>query len=750
MMESGVRRWSVLVACVAFTGPGAAALAVPLTAQEAQLSNETIWGSNAFASRLVSITWAPDGEHFTHVRSESGGTDLIRVNARTGAEEVLVRGFDLVLPGNREPIAIEGYSFSADRTKLLIFANSARVWRQNTKGEYFVWDFTRRRLTPASTRPGYQMFAKLSRDGTQIAFVRENNLIVTNLETGEERALTDDGTEDIINGTSDWVYEEELGLRDAFRWSPDGSKIAFWRFDQSPIETFYMIDETTLYPTLLPLRYPKAGAVNSSVQIGIVDVAEGDVRWVDIGENPDIYIADMDFVDDSEIWLTRLNRHQNQLELLLADATTAESRVILSDTDEAWVDAREPEWVRGASQFVLQSERDGFNHLYLFDRQGQPVRQLTSGDWEVTAFHGIDDDRGVAYVATTRDGSLGRTVYGVGIDDGKIERITKADGTHRVQFSPTFSMFVDTYSRVGAPAVVTLHDADGGVIRTLADNAELTATMAGLDLVEPEFITVPAADGSELNASIIKPRDFDPTQRYPVLMYVYGGPGSQTVSDAWGGTRYLWHQLLAQQGYLVVSVDNRGTGARGRDFKKQTYMNLGQHESDDQIAAARYLGTLPYVDGERIGIWGWSYGGYMSSLTLFRGADVFKAAIAVAPVTDWRLYDTIYTERFMRTPQENARGYTTGSPNTHAAKLKGNFLVIHGTGDDNVHAQNTTLLAQALQEAGKQFDMRLYPNKTHSIAGGITRVNLYTYMTAWLEENLKGDRDSGNGGTLLP
>jgi dipeptidyl-peptidase-4 len=319
-----------------------------------------------------------------------------------------------------------------------------------------------------------------------------------------------------------------------------------------------------------------------------------------------------------------------------------------------------------------------------------------------------------------------------------------------VQFSPTFSLFVDTYSKAGVPSVQHLRDADGVLVRTIADNAELMAKIDGLDLRSPEFITVPAADQSTLYASISKPRDFDPARTYPVLMYVYGGPGSQTVNDAWGGGRYLWHQLLAQSGYLVVSVDNRGTGARGRDFKKQTYLNLGRLESDDQIAAARYLAGLPYVDGDRIGIWGWSYGGYMSSLSLFRGPDVFRAAIAVAPVTDWRLYDTIYTERFMRTPQENASGYTSGSPNTHAGKLQGNFLVIHGTGDDNVHSQNTMQLVHALTEAGKQFDLRLYPNKTHSIAGGVTRVNLYDYMTLWLDENLKGNRDSGNGATLVP
>jgi dipeptidyl-peptidase-4 len=713
------------------------AMAAPLAAQTVDLSNETIWGSNAFASDLVAITWAPDGEHFTHVRQTAGGTDLVRVNARTGRDEVLVRGFDLVPPGSRAPIAIEGYTFSDDRTKLLIFANSVRVWRQNTKGEYFVWDLNRRRLTPASVQPGLQMFAKLSPDGSHVAFVRDNDIFVTDLATGAERALTDDGSENIINGTSDWVYEEELGLRDAFRWSPDGTSIAYWRFDQSAIDTFYMIDETELYPELIPLRYPKAGSVNSTVRIGVVDVTDGSTRWVDIGSNPDIYIADMDFVDDGEIWLTRLNRHQNKLEILLAEVATGASRVILTDVDEAWVEANVPNWVRGGTQFVLPSERDGFNHLYLFDRSGALIRQLTSGQWDVTAFHGIDDVRDAAYVTTTKDGPLGRTVYRVALEDGVLERLTSTEGTHRVQFSPTFSMFVDTHSRSGVPPVQTLHDADGKVVRTIADNADLAEKVTSLMLRKPEFMTVQGADGSALNAWIVKPRDFDQSRRYPVLMYVYGGPGSQTVTDAWGGARYLWHQYMAQEGYLVVSVDNRGTGARGRDFKKQTYLHLGRLESDDQIAAARYLATIPYVDGDRIGIWGWSYGGYMSSLSLFRGGDVFKAAIAVAPVTDWRLYDTIYTERFMRTPQENPNGYRFGSPVSHAADLRGNFLVIHGTGDDNVHAQNTTQLVQALVEADKQFDLRLYPNKTHSIAGGRTRVNLYEYMTAWLEENLK-------------
>ena len=689
-----------------------------------------------FASDIVSLTWSPDGEHFTHVARRNDTTDLVRVNARSGQAEVMVHGEELVPPGETAPISIEGYTFSTDLRDLLIYTNSVRVWRQNTKGEYYVWNFASRRLTPASTRPGYQQFAKLSPDGRKVAFVRENNLFVTDLVTGAEVQLTKDGSENVINGTSDWVYEEELGLRDAFRWSPDGSRLAFWRIDQTVIKPFYMIDESSLYSEPIPVRYPKAGEQNSEVKIGVVDVASGATVWIDLGHDKDIYIAEMGFVDEHEVWLTRLNRHQNMLDLMLGDVTSGESRVIMTDTDAAWVDAQTPLWIDGGSRYLFQSERSGFNHLYLFNRDGTLKWAVTQGDWEVTSFYGIDDEREVLYIGTTKDSPLRRTLYRVNLDGSSLERISSSEGSHRIQFNSTFSMYVDRYSSAGSPPQQTLNAADGSVINVIRDNAELRARIDTLDLNPPEFMTVPGAAGDELNAYMIKPRDFDPSRSYPVLMYVYGGPGSQTVADSWGGTRYLWHQLLVERGILVVSVDNRGTGARGRDFKKQTYLNLGRLESDDQIAAAEHFGQLSYVDADRIGIWGWSYGGYMSSLTLLRGADAFKAAVAVAPVTDWRLYDTIYTERYMRTPQENPEGYTFGAPVTHAAKLEGDLLVIHGTGDDNVHSQNTTQLIQALEEANKQFDMRMYPNKTHSIAGGITRVNLYTYMTDWIVEKL--------------
>jgi dipeptidyl-peptidase-4 len=705
-------------------------------AQRDTLTVERVWGGDEFTGDLSSIEWMADGTSYTYVAGEDT-TDLYRVDARSSAERLLVAGTALVPPGGTEPIVIEDYEFSPDLTRLLIYTNSVRVWRQNTSGEYYLWDFQARQLTPLSTAPGYQQFAKFSPDGRYVGWVREHDLFVRDLATGEEIRLTYDGNHNVINGTADWVYEEELSLRDAFRFSPDGERVALWRFDQTVIEPFYMIDETTLYPTLMPVRYPKAGTQNSEVRIGVVEIGSGETTWIDLGSETDIYIADMDFAGTStEIWFTRLNRHQNRLDLMLADVRTGSSRVIMTDEDEAWVEQEEPHWIDDGQQFLFLSERDGHRQLYLFRRDGTLVRKVTTGGWDVASVRGVDERNDVVYFTGSMESPLTRPLYRIGLNGRGLRRVSTEGGTHTARFNPTFTMYVDEVSTAAAPPAQTLHGADGQVIRTIDANGELAAAVSALDLPAPEFITLPGDDGTALNAMIMKPRDFDPTRRYPVLMFVYGGPGSQQVADRWGGQRYLWHQLLVQEGYLVAIVDNRGTGARGRDFKKQTYLKLGQYETADQIAAARHLASLPYVDGDRIGIWGWSYGGYMSLLTLFQGADVFKAAISVAPVTDWRLYDAIYTERFMRTPQENPEGYELGSPVTYADRLEGNLLVVHGTGDDNVHSQNTTQLIQKLQDAGKQFEMRLYPNKTHSIRGGNTRENLYGYFTEWLKENL--------------
>jgi len=704
--------------------------APPLTVHE-------LFGTRDFASDLVETDWAKDGASYTLLEDDARDhTDLYRVDAATGTRTLLVRGADLIPAGAQEPIDIESYQFSRDGTKLLIFTNTARVWRQNTKGTYYVWDFGSKRLSPISRNSGYQMFAKFSPAGDRVAFVRSNNLFVTELASGIETQLTSDGSDVVINGTTDWVYEEELDLRDAFRWSPDGQRIAFWRFDQSPIQPYYLENDDALYPAIVPVRYPKAGTPNSLVRIGVVELATGKTSWIDLGTNKDMYIPGMDFADSpTEVWFTRLNRLQNQLEVLLADVRTGASRVIATDTDSAWVNQHEPHWFNGGKEFLLESDRDGFTHLYLYNRNGSLSRRVASGDWDIAEFNGVDEKNRSAYVTANIDGPMVRSVVRLSLEGKGITRISREAGTHRAEFDPTCRYYIDYYSRAGVPTVERLYQADGSLVRSIADNKALAEKVAAQGLDLPTFLKIKMPDGTELNAWMIKPKNFDPSKHYPLLMWVYGGPGSQTVTDSWSGP-YLWFQLLAQNGYLVASVDNRGTGGRGARFERVTYLRLGQYESADQIAAARFFGSLPYVDASRIGIWGWSYGGYVASRTMFVGGDVFKAAIAVAPVTDWRFYDTIYTERYMGLPADNPQGYELSSSLAYADSLRGNFLVVHGTGDDNVHFQNTVRLVERLEKANKQFDMRIYPNKTHSISGGNTTENLFGFLTEWLKRSL--------------
>ncbi len=716
-------------------------IALPSAAPgQEELTVERIFGGGDFRGESVSVRWMPDGLHWSTIERDSADrAELWQVDARTGQRQKLVSAAELMKEGSDEPLQVESYTFSTDGRRLLIFAESQQVWRARTKGRYYVFDFPTRRLIPVSDADGWQMFAKFSPDARQVAYVRENDLYVTDLSSGEEQRLTFDGSETIINGTTDWVYEEELGLRDAFRWSPDGSRIAFWRFDQEPVRTYWLLDAMPLYPELNGVRYPKAGDANSTVRVGSVELASGETRWFDTGAEEDIYIARMDWAASSaEVVIQRLNRHQSQLDLLLGDARTGETSLLFSERDEAWLNANNDiRWLADGQEFTWTSDRDGFTHVYVYDRSGRMLRQLTRGNWDVTAFHGVDEVAGRIFFTAASESPITRSVYWASLDGGRMGQIAGGRGTHSARFSPDFQLFTVTYSSIGTPPVTSLRRvADGSEIRVLADNAALVGRLDSLDLREPEFFTVQAADGTSLNAWIIKPRDFDPGNTYPLLLYVYGGPGSQTVRDSWGGTRYLWHQMLVRDGILVASVDNRGTGARGREFEKQVYMRLGQLETADQLAAMRELGDLPYVDGSRIGIWGWSYGGYMALMTSLLGGSQVAAAIAGAPVTSWELYDTIYTERFMRTPQENPEGYSAGAPLTHAEGLEGNLLIIHGTADDNVHPQNTLKMIAALEQAGKQFDMRLYPGQRHGVRGSTLSVNLYEMMTRFLHRSL--------------
>jgi dipeptidyl-peptidase-4 len=753
-LRARARRVVVSAALPALAGIAlTAARPAPLVAQGAPLapapadtglSVDRIFATDAFAALSPDALWSADGESWTRIeRSADGRTELWRVEAVTGARTKLISARELVPPGGTSPLELADHAFSPDGRRVLLFADVERVWRDRTRGAYWVFDIPTRRLLPTASRPGGQMFAKFSPDGTRVAYARDGDLWVTELATGEARRLTRDGGEAVTNGTSDWVYEEELGLRDAFRWSPDGSRIAYWRFDTSPIPTFPLVDETAgVYPEIREIRYPKAGRPNSRVRVGTIEVATGVTTWLDTGGDEDIYLPRMEWAaSDGELLIQRLDRRQRTLDLLLADAATGESRLLFSEVDDAWVGAREVRWLAGGARFLWTSDRDGWRHIYLYERDGRLIRALTRGAWDVTRVVSADETAGTVWFLAASESPLTRTLHRVRLDGGDESEVVRGGrGWREIRMSPDGRRFLEGFSTIGTPPRWTLRSAaDGSELRAVETNEVLAGRLAALELREPEFIALEAADGTALNGWVIKPRDFDPGRRYPLLLYVYGGPGSQTVVDRWGAgrpDRYLWHQSLVREGVLVASVDGRGTGARGRAFEKQVNRRLGQLETEDQLAAIRQLGDLPYVDPARVAIWGWSYGGTMSLLAAFRGGEALRASVAVAPVTDWRLYDTVYTERYMGTPGENAEGYRLGAPLTWAEGLRSELLVVHGTGDDNVHVQNTMMLAERLTEAGLPFRMHLYPGRTHAIEGAAARVHLYRMMSAFLREAL--------------
>ena len=718
-------------------------LAAPAHAQGADsaLTIRRIFSDNAFRSApLPVVNWLSNGRSYLDTReaSSGGGSDIIRIDLVTGDTTVIAAASSM-MDENGKRIEVEDIALSGDETRALLFHSSERVWRDNTRGRYHIIDLASRRITPASSRPGLQMFAKLSPDARQVAFVRGNNLFVTDLATGNERQLTTDGSADIINGTSDWVHEEELGLRDAFRWSPDGRKIAYWRFDQSAVKAFPVVDELGLYPRIDTLKYPKAGERNSLVRVGVYDLSAGATKWIDLGTDTSAYIARMEWSGPDSVVILRLPRKQNRADLLMASAATGGTRLIASDRDSAYVDVSDPVWIENGRRFLWISDRTGWAQVHLFDRRGRHIRQVTADGMDVLSIDGVDEARGDVYVTAFAPDPTQRQLFRYTLKGNRVrgQRLTTAPGVHTVTVGPGARFLVDVHSTITQPARATLHALPSmREERVLQDNAALRARVQSLGLRAPEFFRIPSSEGVVLDAYRILPTDFDSTKRYPVLMYVYGGPASPVVSNSWGGNRYFYHNLLAREGYIVVAVDNRGAAWRGRDFRKITQYQLGKYESRDQIDAARWLARQPWVDGSRIGIWGWSYGGYLSALSAALGGSTFKAAIVVAPVSDWRLYDTIYTERFLWLPSENPSGYKDGSPVTHAAKMEATLLLVHGTGDDNVHPQNTIQLANALQEAGKPFWMLMYPNKTHSISGGATQAHLHESFVRFLKANL--------------
>ena len=728
------------------------ALAGPLAAQQdpSLLSVRGIYASPEFASeRFGPARWLEKGAAYTTLEKSEGGKgrDIVRYATESGERTVLVSAAAITAPGDTAALDVEDYSWSPDGTKLLIFTNSQPVWRQNNRGDYWLLDRASgklQKLGGPEAKPSTLLFAKFSPDGGRIGYVRENNLYVENLATGAITQVTTDGARLLINGTFDWVYEEELDLRDGWRWSPDGQRIAYWQLDTEGVLSFDLINDTdSLYSFVTPVQYPKAGETNSAARVGVVSATGGTTMWLPFDGDPrEHYPARMEWASSSsELVVQRLNRLQNTLQLFLADATTGQLRTILTEQDSTWIDVVDDvTWLNNGQSFTWQSERDGWKHAYLVSRNGKSVRLLTPGAFDVLDVVAVDDKGGWLYYIASPDNVTQRYLWRTRLDGkGKALQVTPAAqaGSHAYSISPDATHAWHTYSNINTPPTIELvRLPTHASVRTVVANERLKAKVAALRRGPTEFVKVPIDSGITLNAYVMKPTDFDPTKKYPILFQVYGGPGSQTVLDAWGGSQYLWHTLLTQQGYLVASVDNRGTGARGRAWRKIVYGQLGVVETEDQAAAAKAMGRWSYVDSTRMGIWGWSYGGFMSLNVLFRHPEVYRTAVAVAPVTHWKYYDNIYTERYNGLPKENQKGYDAGSPLSYVDGLRGNLLVIHGSGDDNVHYQNTEALVNKLVAANKPFSMMEYPNRNHGIFGGNTRQHLFDLMTRYLQENL--------------
>jgi dipeptidyl-peptidase-4 len=688
---------------------------------QAPITLEDIWKDFAFsASAVPGFTFLNDGSHYT-LRERNR---VVRYDLPGGDNPAVL--FDAAAHSGKNgfPGKMDGYDFSEDEQKILIQSGSERIFRHSVQADYFVWDGSQ--LDPLFPE-AKQRYATFNPQADKVAFVSGNNLYFKDLKNGSIGRVTNDGEINrIINGAADWVYEEEFSFAQAFQWSPDGQKIAFYRFDESAVPEFSLTYYNGgLYPENTSYKYPKVGEPNALVDIFIYDIPSKKTVKVDLGSEKDQYVPRILWTrDPNQLCVFRMNRHQNHLELLLADAKTGKTSLLLEEKSQWYVDIHDNlTFLQDGKRFLWTSEQDGWYHIYLYDMKGKLIRQITKGEWEVTAFYGVDEASEVVYYQSTNGDPLRRSIHSASLDGKQTKVLRQKGGWHSATFSPSFDYFIDQFSTANTPPVYTLADRNGMEIRVMEDNAELRALQETHGARPVEFFTFTTSEGVDLNGYLIKPVDFDENKKYPLFMYLYGGPGSQQVTDSWKGQNYWWFQLLAQQGYIIACVDNRGTGGRGEAFKKMTYLQLGHYETIDQIEAARKLGALPYVDADRIGIYGWSYGGYMSTLCLLKGADVFKAAIAVAPVTHWKWYDTIYTERFMRTLSENQAGYDNNSPVLFADRLRGNYLLLHGTTDDNVHFQNAVEMANALMEAGKDFEAFYYPNRAHGIGGGNARMD---------------------------
>ena len=748
------RRLRSTLAIILFAAAGVFAQAPQPAPDPSVLTLDRIFNSNDFASKGIGpLRWLKSGDAYSKVEPSAtvkGGTDLVSYDAATNKRSVLIPAEKLVPQGATEPLRLNGYEWSADNTKMLVYTNSKKVWRLNTRGDYWVLDIASGKLSKlgGDAKPSTLMFAKFSPDGTRVGYVRENNIYVETVADGKITQLTNDGSRTMINGTSDWVNEEEFSLRDCWRWSPDGKSIAYWQFNAEGIKDFVLIDNTKgLYPELTYIPYPKAGTTNSAVRVGVVSAAGGPTKWMNTpGDLRQTYIAMMDWTDNSnEIILQHLNRLQNTLQLMIANAQTGEVRTILTEKDDAWVDVFMPKmrWLDGGKRFLWFSEKDGWQHIYSVSRDGSDAKLLTPGNFDALSAPGVDEASGWLYYIASPDNATQRYLFRTRLDgSGRAERVTPENqtGWHNYNVSPTGKWAIHNYSAfTTAPRFEVVNLETKAVARPMENNSELQAVIDKIGKGPQEFIKVDIGNGVTLDGYMLKPPGFDPSKKYPILFYAYGEPAAQTVTDAWGDTEYLWHAMLAQQGYIVASVDNRGTPApKGRAWRKAIYRKNGVVNSADQAGAVKaILAKMPYVDASRVGIWGWSGGGVSTLNAMFRFPDIYKTGMAVAPVPDQRYYDTIYTERYMGLPDQNAADYKQSSPITFANGLKGDLLIVHGTGDDNVHYQGTEMLINELIRLNKQFSMMAYPNRTHGIfEGENTTRHLYGLLTKYLNEHL--------------
>lgn len=705
------------------------------------LSNKLIWASRTFSPEYVySVNSMVDGEHFTAL--EENKIEKYSYKSFGKSVATILNGNDLSF--NNEKIEIGDYFFNSDETKVLLATNMESIYRRSFTAYYFIVDLETKKVTQLSEK-GPQQLADFSPDGTKVGYVVENNIYYLDLVSGETTAITKNGSRNkIINGATDWVYEEEFELTKGFYWSPDSKSIAFYQFNESDVTEFTMdFYYGKTYPSPYTFKYPKAGEDNSKISINVYRLDNfKTIPYLKTGDKYE-YFPRIKWTNDNQLCILGMNRHQNQLDYILTrdhfvrvkEGKVDNETIIYTDKSETYVEVdNNLIFLKDGKSFLRTSEKDGYSHIYKIGFDGKET-QLTKGEWDVVELKGINEETGQVYYISAEEGAIYKSLYVTDLSGKKTNKLSDLKGDNDASFSTGMKYYINYYTNANSPYLITLHNAKGKQLKVLKDNKNLKATLGKYELAKKEFITIKGHEG-DLNAWIIKPNDFDESKEYPVYFTIYNGPGHNTVADSWDGSNMLYHQLLVQNGYIVISVDTRGTMYRGAEFKKSTYLQLGKLETEDMIACANTVGDWGFVDKNRIGVQGWSYGGYMTSLCMTKGADVFKMGIAVAPVTNWRWYDNIYTERFMRTPQENPDGYDDNSPINHVKKMKGKFLIVHGTGDDNVHVQNTFEMAEALVENNVDFDMAIYTNKNHGIYGGYTRLHLFNKMLKYTLDNL--------------